>query len=143
MDFDQETVRASGRPPQYALPATVPPLGPEDFPESETAVMAPRKEHPPDLIRIPGFSISVDGALRLMDRFGKLSIPWLAAIFVMVMSGIVLARYGDSVVATLVEREKANAAAIARLATNDADREKRDKMIYDLMVRIVDKLETR
>jgi hypothetical protein len=57
----------------------------------------------------------------------------LAFMSFVVLATVATARYGDPAAQAMLDRERAITAAIERLAANDADRQKMDQVIADLV----------
>jgi len=143
MDFDQETVRSS----RSAAPAIFFERETDEI-VAEGTVMAPRKEHPPDMIRIPFCSISVDAAIRIMSEVRKIGIAGVILIFLLIASSIAGARWGDPAVNSYLDRQKVDiekdralAMIVERLSANEADRQKRDQIVLERFTAILERLE--
>lgn len=139
--FDEDTIISSRAVPPASFELTERPTDLLIL-EGEVKDMAPRSPHP-DYIKIPFCQISVDAVIRIMAEIRKFGAAFAILVFGSVSLGIAGVRWGDPAINGYLEREKAMTAAIARLSANDADREKRDKLMYDLMVSVLAELQRR
>ena len=135
-DSGNDTVRSAikAQPvPREWLSTTDTPLDQPPESETETVDMPPRRPDPLDMITLFPPRISVAGACMILDRIQKFGVVGLAFLSFVIFGTVATARYGDPAAQALLDRERAVTAAIERLSANDADRQRMDQVLVDLV----------